>query len=151
MSYPFNSRKPKAVRKPSPNQVAGQGQTLAISVLVISDEQEKRGKQCLLSCMPLICSITKAYRWNSRPLLPRDRPRALLAPAASMFPRPGTVQRAWTSSKRHAGSSIIASAPSMLPRQTFAEFPASQNLPAPVRNGDRSLLTRASSGKQASI
>ena len=85
--------------------------------------------------MPLICSIctifvivicncTKAYRWNSRPLLPRDRPRALLAPAASiLFPRPGTVQRAWTSGKRHAGSSIIASAPSMLPMQTCAEFP----------------------------
>ena len=89
--------------------------------------------------------------WNSLPLLLRDRPRALLAPAASKLPRRDTVQRAWTSAKRHAGRSIIALAPSVLPRQTCAEFPASQNLRAPVRNGDRSLLIRASNGKQASI
>ena len=76
---------------------------------------EYAGKRCLLSCKHLTCSIIKAYRWSSLPLLPRNKPRALLAPAASKLRRPGTVQRAWTSAKPHAGRPCNASTPPCSP------------------------------------
>ena len=123
-------------------------------VLMVSEDPEKveyAAKRCLLSCRPLTRNIAKAYMWSSLPLLPRNKRGALLAHAASNPPRPGTVQRAWASAKPHAGRPMIVSTPSMLPRQTCAEVPASGDFPALVRNGDRSLLVRALSGKQAGI